>query len=78
MKGGTRPERLQRADYNLRKDKESGHPGLKNVISNIPRLSSDEIVREDENSESGRDPMINVAQEHPAMKYSVGKFSKPV
>lgn len=37
-----------------RQDVMSGHPGFKNVLRNIPRLSPYEAVRHNENLESGR------------------------
>lgn len=48
------------ADYNAQQEVSSGHSCFTNVSSNVLILSPDEIVQDDEQSKSGKKPIVNL------------------
>lgn len=62
--------------YNAQQDVASDHPVFTNVVSNIPRLSAHEIIRDNEHSGSGRKLMVSPEQKSTDLRKAfVRKFS---
>lgn len=53
---------LERVDWNAWQEVTSGHAGFTNVLRKILSLSPDEIVRDDEDSESGKKQRVRFEQ----------------
>lgn len=65
-------------DYNASHDVARGHPGFKNVVSNMPRMSHDEFVRNYWRPDSSEKPVVRLERESIALRKDLfHKFVKP-
>lgn len=77
-KGIAGADMFPNVDYNAQQDEASSNPNFTNVANNIPRLSTDEILMDNDHSESDWKPEVRLEQKSTdQMEESLCKFSKP-